>query len=224
MLGMLCRQARGRVRVEKIRVAGVRVLCAYVSRDKQLARAARLLRRAGVRRILEPVGWRPELPGLPVVDALPLYRAVADRLVLEQLDVRGIAPERASVVLRGACPDGELTAAAYALCPQVRQVIVDTERGGEELQRSLLRRFGAAVLPVKDERDALAVRFSGTYAGEELSLCGQGVLGGLSLDVPQLVLPEELVRASVLCALWQAGVLDLSQVQVCRREAENKFT
>lgn len=224
MLGMLCRQERGRVRLEKTRVAGMQVLCACVSRDRQLARAGRLLRRAGVGRMLESKEGQTSLLGLPVMGAMPLYRAVADRLVLELLNGRGIPPERATVILRGEYPDGDLAAAARALCPRVRQVVVDTGRGGEALQRSLLVQFGVAVMPVKDRRDVLAVRFSGQEEGEELNLCGLSEPEGVLMDVPQLVLPETLVRTSTLCALWQAGMLELSQVRVSRAETENKFT
>lgn len=216
MLGMLCWQERGRARLERTRIAGMNVLCACVSRDRQLTRAAKLLRRAGVRYVLENAGGRPALPGLPVVDALPLYRAVADRLIWERLSMRKIAPERATVVLRGEYPDSELAAAARTLCPGVRQVVIETDRGRQALQRSLLRQFGVAVMPVKDERDVLTVRFSGQNRGEELNLCGQVDLGGLSVDAPHLVLPETLVRASTVCALWQAGLLELPQIRVSR--------
>lgn len=226
MLGMLCRQERGRVQPETVRVAGMRVLCVRVKEGgrgetRRLARGAKLLRRAGVRYMLENAEGQPSLPGLPVVSALPLYRAVADRLVLERLGERGIVPERATVVLRGEYPDSELAAAARALCPRVRQVIVDTERGGDVLQRSLLRQFGVAVMPVQDRRDVVTVRFSGKSCAEELNLCGEVDLAGLSVDAPQVVLPETLVRASTVCALWQAGLLELSQVRVSRAEQEN---
>ncbi len=220
---MLCRQERGRVRLERTRVAGMQVMCAFVSRDRQLGRAERLLRRAGVNRLLpnrEGGGW---LPGLPAVDGLPLYRAVADRLVLSALHRRAIKPEQATVVLRGEYPDGELTAAARALCPRVRQVVVDTERGSGELQGRLFRQFGVAVGPVQ-ERLTLTVRFSGQSRGEQLVLCQMPELDGLEVEVPELVLPETLVRVSVLCALWQAGLLDLSRVQVRDGAQGNKFT
>ena len=229
MLGMLCWQERGRVRLETARVAGMCVLRVWVKEggrgmERRLAHAAKLLRRAGVRRMLEHEGGQPELPGLPVVEALPLYRALAARLVLERLSARGIAPERASVVLRGEYPDGDLAGAAHALCPRVRQVVVDTDRDGEALQRDLLNRFGVAALPVKSRRDVLTVRFSGRSRGEELNLCGPVDLGGLSVDAPRLVLPETLARAGVLRALWQGGLLDLRELRVSQTEQANKCT
>lgn len=223
MLGMLCRQERGRIRMERTRVAGMRVLCAFVSRDRQLGRAERLLRRAGVKRVLPNREGEQPLHGLPAVDGLPLYRAMADRLVLAALHRRAIPPERATVVLRGEYPDGDLAAAARALCPRVRQVVVDTERGNGELQSRLFRQFGVAVGPVQD-RLALAVRFSGQGRGEQLVLCPPLKLDGLEVTVPELVLPETLARVSVLCALWQAGLLDLSRVQVHEDAQGNKCT
>lgn len=220
---MLCWQERGRVRLEQAQVAGLRVLCAYVSRDRQLRRAERLLRRAGVKQMLLNREGEQWLPGLPAVDGLHLYRAMADRLVLAALSRRGIAPERATVVLRGEYPDSELTAAARALCPRVRQVVVDTDRGREAQQRRLFREFGVAVGPVQDQ-STLTVRFSGQSRGEPLVLCQPLKLDGLEVEVPELMLPETLVRVSALCALWQAGLLDLSRVQVRDEAQGNKFT
>ena len=226
MLGVLCRGKREHL--EMTRVAGMNVLCAYVKgggrgEARRLARAAKRLRRAGVRRLLESREGRGKLLGLPVVDALPLYRAVADRLILELLNRRGILPERATVVLRGECPDGELMTAAWRLCPRVRQVVIDTERGGEPAQRKLLQQFGVAVAATGIRQMAVTVRFSGQSMGEDLNLCEAEPVDFL-LDVPGLVLPDVLVRTSTLCALWQAGMLDLSQVQVRWSGAENKFT
>lgn len=228
VLGILCWKERGPIRLERVQLAGVHVMCAYVprggQRGKRLVRAAKLLRRAGVRRMLENGEEQPDLPGLPVVDALPLYRAVTDRLVLAALSRRGIPPERASVVLRGEYPDSDLTAAARSLCPRVRQVVVDTDRGGEVLQRRLLLGFGVAVTPVRDRRDVLTVRFSGAGRGESLILCNRAELDGLVVDAPQLVLPEMLARPSALCALWQAGLLNLSQIRVVSQAEGNKCT
>ena len=228
MLGMLCWQERGRVRLEKTWVAGMNVLCAHVKSGgkreaKRLSRAATLLHRAGVKRMLEHKDGRLCLSGFSVVDALALYRAVADRLILAVLNVRGIPPERATVVLQGEYPDRELVAAGWLLCPRVRQVVVDTERGGAQAQRNLLRQFGVAVMPTCACQEVVTVRFSGPSREEDLNLCEAGEVDFL-LDVPGLVLPETLVRTSTLCALWQAGLLDLSQVRICDPAQPNKFT
>lgn len=229
MLGMLCWQERGRVRLESMRMAGITVLCARVSRralrpQRQLDRAARLLRRAGVSRVLPGREGVPRLRGLPVVEALPLYRALADRLVLAVLDRGGVVPERATVVLRGEYPDSDLAAAARALCPLVRQVVVDTDRGSEVLQRSLLRQFGAAVRTPHRGEPVLNVRFSGPPRGEPLILCRPAVLAGLRVDAPCVVLPETVERIGTLCALWQLGVLEKERFCVFATELENKFT
>ncbi len=225
---MLCWQDRGRLRLECMHVAELNVLCARVSRgrgeERRLARGAKLLRRAGVRRVLLNRDCRPELPGLAVVDGLPLHRALADRLVLAALARKGIPPERATVVLRGEYPDSDLSQTARALCPQVRQVVVDTRSGGAILQRSLLQQFGVAVGPVKERKEVLTVRFGGRGGEEDIVLCGQVKTAGLAIDLPELVLPETLVRASVLCALWQEGLLKVSQIQIVGAEEENKCT
>ena len=154
------------------------------------------------------------LSGLPAVDVLPQYRAMAERFVLAVLRRRSIPPEQATVVLRGEYPDGDLVAAARALCPRVRQVVIDTDRGSDLLQRQLLRQFGAAVVPITERSEMISVRFNGESRGEGLVLCDRVELDGLSVDVPQLDIPETLLRSGVLCALWQAGMIELSQFQI----------
>ena len=228
MLGMLCWQEQGRMRVQHTRVAGMGVLCAHVTRggrreQRQLDRAAKLLRRAGVARVLPCREHKPEI-SLPVVEALPLYRALADRLILLELEERGVSPQQATVMLRGEYPDSDLTAAAYRLCPWVRQVVIDTEREADKLQYRLYREFGATVNPIVAAASVLRVRFGGTPIGEELCLCAQGDVTGFDVVSPEVVLPEWLEPAPALCALWQAGILSLSQLQVQRAVEKNKFT
>ena len=227
MLGLLCWQDRGTVRVERRSIAGLDVACALVAGDgvwkkRRLARAAALLRRHGVRRMLPVLDFEVKMEGLPEIDPMPLYRAMAAEFVLQRMKLRHIAPERATVVLRGDYPDGDLTAAARRLCPFVRQVRVETGRGAEGLQKSLYRQFGAAVDTGRNGADTVFVRFSGEAEGEELVFSpGSEERAGLTLDVPGLVLPARLVRPAAVCALWQAGLVGLDRVQVAPLSRKN---
>ncbi|MBE6956115.1 MAG: hypothetical protein E7450_01510 [Ruminococcaceae bacterium] len=218
MLGVFCLRGGHGTRPEPIRVAGMGVLCAYVTpggprEGRRLARAEKRLRRAGVSRILPCRGSGPDC-SLPAVGTLPLCRAMADRLVMSALARRAILPQQATVVLRGEYPDGDLAEAAYRLCPRVRQVVIETVRGGEELQHRLYREFGASVDPAAAEESVLRVRFSGSPAGEGVRLCTQSDVADVRLEAPGVELPDFLEPAPALCALWQAGRLSLEQVRV----------
>ena len=228
MLGVLCPQEGKRVRTEPIRGAGLKALCAYVcpggrGEERRTDRAEKLLRRGGVRCLLPCRGYRPEV-SLPEAEALPLYRALAHRLVLDGLGELGVPPQQAVVVLQGEYPDSDLVAAAYRLCPKVRQVVIDTQRSGVELQRRLYRDFGVSVGPIRAGERIFRACFSGSGIGANLRLCTQGDVANIRLDVPELQLPDFLERPPVLCALWQAGRLDPERVQVGGIKAGNKTT
>lgn len=221
MLGVLKRcEGRGVV-LERMDLLGMPTLQVSLSTDGwwaacRLRRAARMLDRRGVRRVLVPPGfdgWR-ELSrwGLRGVDPVPLYRAVADRLVLAELERRGVGEVHACVALRGECLDAQLSRTAWLLCPKVRAVVVQVEWGGERLVQELYREFGAAA-PPGVEAD-VAVRFSGAGTPGELVLCGRPNLLGLGLEPSGIILPEEVEPLPLLTALWQAGSLSPEQLRV----------
>ncbi|MBO5340349.1 MAG: hypothetical protein J6A62_05075 [Oscillospiraceae bacterium] len=191
---------------------------------RRVDKAARLLYRQGVRRVLplrEFERWDIlNARGLWAVDALPLYRAMAAQLVLAALAGRGEDPRNAAVVLRGDHVDAELAAAARKLCPLVRHLAVDTQRGGRQLCRELYWQYGAAVEPGQAGQDWLSVRFNGENCGEDLVLCAQPRLMGLEVYAPGLAVPEELEQAPLLTALWQAGLLSAQQIRI----VPNKFS
>lgn len=213
----------GRVVLETTQVLGLTVLRAQIPsggrwEKQRLGRAARLMSRQGVRRVLVPrnfAGWdvlaRWELTG---VDVLPLYRALADRLVLAELERRGVDLQRACVALRGDAVDGEMARAARLLCPRVLALDIQVKRGGEQLTRELYRQFGAA--PRHVGTADLSVYFGGTGQEGALVLCGPAPeLLGLELDVPGLTIPEETQPMPLLAALWRAGRVKEEQVRIC---------
>lgn len=231
MLGVLRWSPDRRVVLGRGQVLGLPVLEARLDPGgrwggRRLDRAARLLARQGIRRIL-PLRdfdrWRElERRGLLPVEPLPLYRAMAGELALAVLHRAGKEAGRAGIALRGERVDAELARAARLLCPRVRTLIIQVPRGGEQLARELYWEFGAAVSP-EGETDA-AVRFSGRGRDGELVLCGpMPQLLGLELKAPGLDLPEEPEPLPVLTALWQAGRLELEQLDITWTQAcENR--
>lgn len=222
MLGMLC-WTQGRVRLTQTRILGLPVLQAQMQaggywEEWRLDRAARLLARRGVRRMLPPRdfdGWHILAHrGLFPVDPLPLYRAMAAELTLATLKNRGVKPDCAAVALVAEHVDGDLVRAARALCPLVRNLVLEVGYGGERLARELYWEFGAAVSV--DRRADLRVRFSGPAQAGELTLCGRVELLGLELEMPGLELPEELDPIPVLAAAWQVGRIDVKDL--CLRD------
>lgn len=214
MLGLLRWTGERGVTTERAQLLGLPVLQARLGaggrwEEQRVRRAARLLARQGVRRVLVPLEfdhWQMlERRGLAGMDPLPLYRTMADQLVLAELERRGVPEQRACVALRGEYADADLTRTARLLCPKVRALIIQADRGGERLARELYLEFGAVVPPCV-EADA-AVRFGGERQPGELVLCGKPELCGLELSVPELELPEGLEALPLLTALWQTGRL-----------------
>ncbi len=188
---------------------------------RRLDQGVKLLRRAGVRRVLAPEDFpywtRLKEHGLVPPEPWGLLRRLAPQLALAWLDGHGMQPERAAVALRGARA-ADLTPAALALCPLVGTLVLSAP-DGEALARRLRAEFGAA--PVEDRRDggaALALHFAPDLPGggektlslypgaplpEGLVMSAQGLPGGA-------VCPPELL----LAALWEAGRLRPEEVRV----------
>lgn len=220
MLGVLSWNGQRDTTAERIQMLGLRVLRVSIPsggrwEKHRLRRAARLLARQRVRRVLAPRefdGWQElERWGLYPVDPTPLYRAMADRLALADLGRRGVENRQACVVLRGDYVDADLERAARLLCPQVRALIIQVDWGGERLARELYWTFGAA-LQTQRHPDTV-VRFSGKGQPGELVLCAQPELLGLGLEAEGLALPEELEPMPLLAALWQSGRLSLEELR-----------
>ena len=223
MLGRLKWSARGRGRLEEDRLYGLPVLQAETDPagfwgDRRLRRAGRGMKRQGVRRVLVPSGFDrwPLIPGLAPVETETFVRAQSAPLALAALERRGLAPDRATVALRGMRAGREMAQAAIQLCPLVRRLVVSAPSGGEELARWLRREFGVPVLP-REEAGQVAIRFHpGCPEPEETGLELYGPvpdLAGLSLSAPALE-KEDRENLSLLAALWERGRLDKKDIKI----------
>jgi len=188
---------------------------------RRLDRAAVLLARSGVRRVLTP----PDFPyweilqtrGLCPVDPSPLCQAMAAPLALAELARKGVSPASGTVALVGQRVDRPFFLAAQALCPRVRTLILDAPSGGEELAGYLREEFGAAALAAGVLLPAQAVLcFSPSRAGEGgVILCGPAPdLAGLALSPAEISLPQEPDSLPLLSLLWEAGRISTGEIQV----------
>ena len=132
------------------------------------------------------------------------------------LDRQGIAPDRATVALRGMRADRDMALTAARLCREVRYLVIAAPRGGEELARWLRQEFGIPVLPA-EEPAQLALRFHPQAPEEEqeaLELFGlRPSLGGLRLSAPGLA-EEDREDLPLLAALWERGRLDAGALKI----------
>lgn len=209
---------RGRPHVEPVRVHSLPLLGAGLppgELSRQLDRGAKALRKKGcVRALTAPELEGEELSealrrnGLAPIDPLPLCRAKAPQLALalvEQLPLR-----RRCVALRGEDARAAWPSAA-ALCPQVGMLLLDFDRGEEELACRLREVFGAAALDLRQGPTPQAsVEFDpcGEAAGTPLRLWGSPDLAGCKLAGAG----EE--HLPLLELLWETGRLGLEDIVV----------
>ena len=148
---------------------------------RRTERAAAALARAGVRRVLAaedfPCWPVLEAAGLRPVETEPFCQAMAVPLALAALRRARILRAQATVALAGQRVSRPLFAAAEALCPQVRRLVVDVPGEGEELAAWLREEYGAAVLPPGTAADVTAC--FGPAGGES---------GGAALHAPDAVI------------------------------------
>lgn len=225
MVGHLVLTPKGRGRAVAARLYGLPVLRGSVDPsgfwgERRLRRTGRELRRGGALRVLTPQNFDrwPLLKGfgLRPVDPEPFVRAQAVPLALEVLARQGLAPDRATVALRGPRADRDMAKAAAELCPQVRSLVVDAPRGGEELAQWLRREFGVPILP-PGERGQVALEFQeGRPRREENTLELYGPrpgLAGLTLAAPALA-EEDRQDLPLLAALWEGGKLGRKDIKI----------
>lgn len=214
---LICRRVRGRGRTEPSSLGPLPSVrwTVYVPEglssrrlERRLQGAERGLAKLGVGRVVLregfPYGDRLEL--LRPVDALPLWRELADVLALEALEAEGIPRYRGRVALSAPrlCP--ELMAAAERLCPQVRGLLIDAP-GGADYARRLQARFGLPVTPPAAGADVTAAFGPGGGRwGRCLELHGAAELGGLTVSARDMALPEDCA-GQVLALLWEQGLV-----------------
>lgn len=225
MIGQLILTPKGRGRAEEGGLYGLRILRAEADRsgfwgEHRLRRAGKSLRLGGALRVLAPRGFDrwPLLRelGLRPVDTEYFVRAQSVPLVLEALERRGLAPDRATVALRGLRADREMARTAAELCPRVRRLVVDAPKGGQELAQWLRQEFGIPILP-EGERGQVALGFqAGCPRREEtfLELYGQNPeLAGLTITAEGLS-EEDRDDLPVLAALWEGGRLGRKDIKI----------
>lgn len=191
--------------------------------ERRLKRAGRSLCAGGAVRALVPAGFArwPLLlaSGLRPVDPGPFLRAQAAPLAATLLERQGLAPDRATVALRGRRADGEMLRAALALCPRVRRLTISAPRGGEQLAAWLRREYGLPILPADAPAQAALLLQPGTEPEDAnpcpaLTLFGPAPdLAGLRLSAPDLA-PEDREDLSLLSALWEGGRLGPEQLKI----------
>lgn len=231
MVGWLAEEERQgrRTVVARAGLAGLTVLRAGVPLPgsvrertalRRVRRAADLLVRSGVRRVLTrrdfPFWEALEVCGLRPVDPEPLCQALAAPLALAALERQGIAPAAGTVALSGRRVSRPLFQAAMTLCPQVRALVIDAPDGGAELAGELRRTYGAAALTGPGGGTAqVRLAFSPREGErEDLRLWGPAPdLGGFALASP-LDLPAELAPLPLLAVLWEEGRIPAKEIRI----------
>lgn len=225
MLGQLKFEHKGNGRAEWRELYGLPVLRSSADPEgwlgeRRLRKAGRSLRRSGAQRTLVPADflyWELlSACGLAPVDPGPFLRAQSAALTVSALEREGVAPDRATVALRGLRADREMARAAVELCPKVRRLVISAPRGGKELASWLRWEFGIPILP-EGERGQVALRFHPEGQGPEessLSLFGPAPdLAGLTLTAPALA-EEDRRDLPLLAALWEGGRLRAETVKI----------
>lgn len=168
-------------------------------------RLARRLYGRGLRRYLAGEGLEDFSPLTPV-DPLPLCRAKGAELALALL--AGVELRQRRLALRGQRADGLAWTLAEALCPQVGGLLLDFDRGEEELSRRIRDRYGAACLHLGQGQPPLAAVELAPRPDplpRTLTLWGKPELQGLTMSLGDRALPPELPALPFLELLWETG-------------------
>lgn len=194
--------------------------------ERRLKRAGRSLCTGGAVRALVPTGfdrWPLLLAlGLRPMDPGPFLRAHAAPLTASLLERQGLAPDQATVALRGQRADGAMLRAALALCPRVRRLTISAPRGGERLAAWLRQEYGLPILPADAPAQAALLLQPGAEpdAADGSALCPALTLfgpapdlAGLRLAAPDLA-QEDREALPLLSALWEGGRLTAEQLKI----------
>ncbi len=176
-------------------------------RERRLQKGARALAEHRVTRVLAPPGFQgwPVLleQGLRCVDTQALRCALAPAWVKAALSARGIPPRRAILRLTGARESPDMGRVARALCPAVRNLIVDVPGGGS-LALGLRREFGLPVLPARSVQADLTLVFD-----------PGPVLAGAAFFLPGYPPPPcSCEILPLLSALWESGRIRTEEIGV----------
>ena len=179
-------------------------------RPRRLRRAARALRKRGVKRVLVPAGFAE----WDTLESTGLAPAVA----LAALTGAHIRPEGATVVLRGERVTRAMRMSALKLCPEVKNLLIAAPVGGAGLQAELRREYGVPALEDAPGRAPdLAIHFAPSAGGSAriVDLSGNSPrMDHFSFALREQALPEDCEGLPLLAALWETGRLDPAEITV----------
>lgn len=224
-------ERRGRrPQVEERRLLGLRCLWGTVPytqglregrRQRQAARGAQALARAGAGRVLTaaefPYWEQLSRAGLRPVESEAFCQALAAPLALAALDWQQRSLRQACVLLSGRRVSPPLARAAERLCPRVGRLAVDAGEEGEELAAWLRAEFGAAVQPPGAVRAHVALCFGPQAAPGRTVFRLYGSRPDLAGFVPVPAtggLPAGLDWLPLLALLWEEGRLPLERLRM----------
>lgn len=185
--------------------------------SRRLKQGAKALKRRGIRRVLTAPGLfgREELAavGLAPVDPLPLCLAKARDMTLFLL--KEIPLRQRRVAIRGDRAAGPAWNLAHLLCLETGALLLDFDRGEEELADSLRLRYGAAPQPLGQDVPQVTLELAPRPSpmGRTLKLWGEPDLAGLRLCPPETV-PPDMEELSFLTLLWEAGRVKREEIPV----------
>ncbi len=224
MIGQIKLGAGGWGSPEWGRLYGLPVLRASIDpagwmQGLRLRRAGRVLCHQGITRALMPMELDRQLMlreyGVAPISPEPLLRSQSDRIAIQALKLHGQDPAQAVVALRGQRADRDMARTAAQLCRQVRSIIVEAPRGGEELSAWLRSEFGIPVLPPA-EKGEVGLHFGESAQREESALCLYGTepdLGGVRISAPCLE-AEDQEDLPLLAVLWASGTLPAAELNI----------
>lgn len=201
MLGRIQWGEVRKTRMEEERLMGLPVLVLTLPllarrRERVARKGLFALSGQGVSRVLLPSDWDlwPLLRqcGLRGVETGGFRCALAPAWVDAVLRGKGLSPERAVLFLSGERESAAMCRVARALCPLVRNLVIDVPGGGE-LSKQLRREFGLPVLGTR-----------GIRADARLVFAPDPVLHGCTVGVRNTdLLPTDCDSLSLLCVLWE---------------------
>ncbi len=207
MLGQIRWSERRKAELVQEMLLDLPLLTLYLPQHSSRQRQKKCLRRLKqhrVTRVLTPLDfalWPTLLQiGLRPVDTGALRCALAPRWVDTALRSKGMRPDRAVVCLRGERVSPAMERVAHALCPMVRNLVVQAG-GGSALTDALRREYGMPVLP------------TGTKAVDlTLSFAPGPMLHGVTFSLPGRVFPADWPVLQVLCVLWESGRIKAEEI------------
>lgn len=214
-----------RIKILKEHILEMPVLLVQVPvpwRLRRVRRAARLLRRQGIARVLLPEDfpYRDQLEewGIYPVETGEFCRRLAAPICLAALKQVDILPVDATVVLRGERVTRAMRMSALALCPQIKNLLIAAPTGGGGLQKELRREYGVPVLEDGGARTPdVAVHFAPAAGEGKVVVDLSGPFPSVetfTFTLKSADLPEDCARLPLMAVLYETGRLDPGDIAV----------